>query len=145
MSFKKITDGGEILWSLQQILPLILKVLMKARQVQILPPVWKNEIAKQLALNEFSWQWLLIDIGWHWMLPPANSLTWLPADIQLAAIEPQFNRIVQVHKIWYKVYRKKIKTLSDFFSHWYSAAGILLSFSWLWSSSIIQLLDLLHS
>jgi len=31
------------------------------------------------------------------MLPPANSLTWLPA-IQLAGIEPQFNRIVQVHK-----------------------------------------------
>ena len=56
MSFKEITDDGEILWSLQQILPLILKVLMKARQVQIWPPAWKNKIAKQVVLNEFSWQ-----------------------------------------------------------------------------------------
>ena len=79
---------------------------MKARQVRIWPP------AKQVVLNEFSWQWLLIDIGWHWMLPPANWLTWLPAHIQLAGIEPQFNRIVQVHKN----FTEKIQDLEWFLS-----------------------------
>jgi len=67
---------------------------MKARQV--LTTCLKEYLqSRWLLLNQFSWQWLLIDVGWHSMLPPANSLIWLAADIQLNLNSTEFYKCIK--------------------------------------------------